>query len=520
MKKRRLLAAALAAVMGASLLAGCGGNSTADTAAQTEQAAGTDTAQSTEAVETQETGTQAGESAQVDLSEPVELVWYLVGTPQDDQETVFAEVNKVLKEKLNTTVQFNVIDWGAYDEKMQMIISTNEPYDICFTSDWTNPYTTNAQKDAFYPLTDLLNQYGTHILEQVPESYWEATRVGGELYGVVNYQISARMKGIFFPKDVVEEVGYDISQINSYADLTGYFEAVKEKMPEMVPFVGFGAGSEMPALHTFDTGFSIDYLQGPLGVRAEDPKTAINVIETQEFMDFCKMARDWYEKGYMRKDAATIDGYSEIKTHDYASWTGGVGPGSEITESSNVGFEVVSRQVVPSSLSTGSIQAALSAISINCEHPERAMMVLDYLFEDKETYNMLCYGLEGTHYNQVNDWSIELIDGSGYNPGIQWEYGSWFNAMLLDGQEEDLWDQSKEVNETALASPVLGFVYDSSNVKNETAQISALLDEYLPGLKNGLVDPEEKIPELIEKMNAAGMDKIIEDANAQLAAWN
>lgn len=511
MKRKQFIAAGLAVVMGVSLLTGCGktpqGEKNVDSKPASEQAS------------TSETGLEDGT---VDPSklEPVELVWNLVGTPQDDQETVFAEVNKVLKEKLNTTVQFNIIDWGSYDEKMKVAIATNEQFDMCFTSDWTNPYTSNAQKGAYYPMNELLQEYGTNILEQVPESYWDATKVGGEVYGVINYQITARIAGISFPEDVVQELGYDVSRITSYADLTDYFATVKEKKPDMVPFLGLVETMEMPVLFTQETGFTIDYLQGPLAVRKEDPKKTFNAVEAPEFMEFCKMVRDWYQNGYVRKDVASINDYKgEYKTHNYAAYTTGVGPGSVEVESTNAGFRVAQAQTVPAHVSTGSIQAALTAISVNSKHPERAMMVIDYLFADKETYNMLCYGIEGTHYNMVNDYSIEVKDDGGYKPGIAWEFGSWFNAKLLKGQEEDQWEQYKEINETALTSPVLGFVYDSSQVKNESAQITALMTEYLLGLKSGSVDPEEKIPELIEKMNAAGMDKIIADADAQLAKW-
>ena len=511
MKKKQVLAAVLAAVMGASMLAGCGNSAESGNVSSENESS-----QAASSSETEQQGQTGQEPAEL---EPVELVWNIVGTPQDDQDTVFAEVNKVLQEKLNTTVQFNVIDWGAYDEKMKVAIATDEDYDICFTSDWTNPYVSNAQKGAYYPMTELLEKYAPHIMEQVPESYWDATRVGGEIYGVVNYQVTARIEGGSFPADTVEELGYDVSKITSWPDMTDYFATVQEKKPDMIPFLG--GGQSMPMLISDEKGFEMDYLSGPLAVRAEDPTKALNGVETQEFMDYCKLMRDWYEKGYVRKDVASItDTKGEVKTHKYAAFSTGVGPGSPQVESANAGFTVVQAQTVPAYVSTGTIQAALTAISINCEYPDRAMMLLDYLFEDKDLYNMLCYGIEGKHYEKVNDYSIKVIEDGGYNPGIAWEFGSWFNAMLLEGQDEDHWDQIKEINETALTSPVLGFVYNPDNVKNEMAQITALMSEYLPGLLTGSVDPEEKIPELIEKMNAAGMDKIIEDANAQLAAWN
>lgn len=501
MKKKQVIAAILTVAMGVSLLGGCG------TAKE-------------ETKNNEEGGQVKEEVKEDDLSEPVELVWYVIGTPQDDQEVVFDEVNKVLEKELNTTVDFQVIDYGSYDDKMQMMISTGESFDICFTSDWANPYVSNAQKNAFYPLTELLEKYGTNILEQVPEDYWEATKVGDEIYGVINYQISARSKGVSFPKDVVEKIGYDVSKIHSYEDMTDYFEVVKEKKPDMIPFLGFDPNSTEMPMFVEEDGYVMDYLSGPIAVRPDDVTKAFNAIESSEFMEFCKMSRDWYNKGYVRKDIMTVDGTSEKKTHDYASYTSGVGPDSEITEADTVGYEVVQTQTVPSFLSTGSIQAALSAISINSEYPERAMMVLDYLFKDKDTYNMLCYGLEGKHYNPVNEHSVDIIEDGGYIPGNQWVYGSWYNAKVVKGQSEDLWERQKAKDAAALKSPVLGFVFNPSNVKTEMAQIQALMDEYLPSLMTGVADPEEKIPELVEKMNAAGMDKIIEDANSQLVEWN
>ncbi len=501
MKLKRTIAAFLAAALSCAMLTGCGGKPTTASSAPTD-------AQSASAT----SGTEE--------LEPVELIWNLVGTPQEDQDTVFAEVNKVLKEKLNTTVQFNIIDWGAYDEKMKMSIATNEPFDLCFTSDWTNPYGPAAQKGAYYPLDELLEKYAPDIMAQVPASYWDATKVNGEIFGVVNYQVTARIRGTSFPKDVVDEVGYDVSQIHQYADLTDYFAAVKEKKPDMTPYLGIVSATEMPELFTDETGYSISYLQGPLAVRQDDSAKTFNAVESPEFMEFCKMTRDWYENGYVRKDVASIkDMQAEAKTHKYAAFNTGAGPGSTEVESAIAGFPIVQAQTVPAYISTGSIQAALTSISRNSKNPERAMMVLNLLFQDKELYNMLCYGIEGKHYTKVNDYSLEPIADGGYNPGIAWEFGSWFNAMLLKDQPADLWEQMKAINESALTSPTLGFVYDSTNVKNESAQITALISEYLPGLTSGSVDPEVKIPELIEKMNKAGMAKIIEDADAQLAAW-
>ena len=71
-----------------------------------------------------------------------ELIWYMIGTPQPDQDKVMEEVNKYTAEKIGVTLDLRMVDWGDYGQKMQVITSSGEPFDICFASD----YALNAQK--------------------------------------------------------------------------------------------------------------------------------------------------------------------------------------------------------------------------------------------------------------------------------------------------------------------------------------------------------------------------------------
>ena len=50
-----------------------------------------------------------------------ELVWYMIGTSQPDQEKVMEEVNKYTAEKIGVTIDLRMVDWGDYGQKMQVI---------------------------------------------------------------------------------------------------------------------------------------------------------------------------------------------------------------------------------------------------------------------------------------------------------------------------------------------------------------------------------------------------------------
>ncbi|MDR0582729.1 MAG: extracellular solute-binding protein [Treponema sp.] len=79
---------------------------------------------------------------------PVDLIWYMPQSIRPDMRIVNDEINKLLKEKINATVQINFIDWGEYDEKMNIMTASGDPMDMFFTSNWTNDYITMVNKGA------------------------------------------------------------------------------------------------------------------------------------------------------------------------------------------------------------------------------------------------------------------------------------------------------------------------------------------------------------------------------------
>ena len=75
----------------------------------------------------------------------------------------------------------------------------------------------------------------------------------------------------------------------------------------MVPFVGSNGDSGLLyLLWNDDIDFLGDSANNALGgVAIGDDPTVVNLYETQQFTDLATMIRDWYNKGYILKDAAT-----------------------------------------------------------------------------------------------------------------------------------------------------------------------------------------------------------------------
>ena len=199
--------------------------------------------------------------------------------------------------------------------------------------------------------------------------------------------------------------------------------------------------------------------------------------------------------------------------------TGAMKPGNEVDTEAFTGFPVVDIQTAPAYISTSGITATLTSISKTSKDPARAMMFYDLMFADKALYNLMCFGIEGTHYKKISDDTVEAIADSGYNPSTDWQFGNQFNAFYRKGQQPGIWEETMKLNESAAPSPLLGFSYDKEPMKSENAQIDAIVAQYLPGLITGTLNPEKALPELNEKLLKAGLEKVMTDAQTQIDAW-
>lgn len=533
LKRKKGLSVLLAiAIMTSSLLTACGtapavGEAQATSAKATEKAE-VSAAETTAAAETTlaaETAAATEEKMPETVLEQVDITWYAIGTPQKDQQVVMDEMNKTIKEKLNATLIMNTLDWGVYNDKMKVIMAGGEPFDICFTAGWTNNYNGAVAKGAYLELDDLIQQYGKNILEQMPAGYWDAMKIKGKIYGIFNYQVAGANNGFVADKALVEKYNFDYKSVKKFQDLEPFVKAVKEgEGGKYTASLNIITG-DLPVFNletgvTFFPGTDSMYL--PLFVGASDmTMKAVNLFETPEMMEHLKITREWYQKGYEKKDLATMkDLTNDRKAGNFSvNLVGNVKPGNAAEFTAMYGHDVVDIPIAPGYIATSGITATLLAISKNSPNPERAMMLIDLLWSDKALYNMLCFGIEGTHYTMIDDMTVEPVKDSAYNPGTDWEFGNQFNAFFRKGQAKDTWELTKKLNESATKSTLLGFVFDREVVKNEAAAIEGIMQEYLIPLYVGAIDPVKHLPILNEKLKQAGIEVVASELQKQIDQW-
>ncbi|MCJ8012120.1 ABC transporter substrate-binding protein [Paenibacillus sp. KQZ6P-2] len=448
--------------------------------------------------------------------DPVKLKMYMIGPSQKDLPIVQEEINKYLTEKINATIELSMIDWGDYSQRMQVITSSGENYDIAFTSSWAFEYLPNAAKGAFMPLNDLLDKYGKGIKEELDPRFLEGTKVKGVNYAVPTNKELAQQYVWRFNKKYVDKYNLDISKVTTLEDLEPLLKTIKENEPAEITPLAVPKG--------FKPYMPFDYPLGdeiPIGMYldTEDYKF-VNVLETPELKSALTTMRKYYKAGYVREDIATLDGIDNMKTGKWLVDREITQPYAELGWSRSAGYDIVTRPMHDPVIYTSSAAGSMMAISSYSKNPERAMMFLNLLNTDPKLRNMIQYGLEGTHYKKLEDPYIEDL------PRMQESYampgfalGNMYLTYLHKDEPKDKWDAFEKFNSSAKVAPTFGFNFDTAPVKTEVASITNVAKEFIPALYTGSVDPEEYLPKAQQKFKDAGIDKVIAEAQKQFDAW-
>lgn len=466
-------------------------------------------------------GTTQAEKTTESLKE-VTLTWYqpvFSGVPADLQ-LVNDEVNKQTLEKINAKVNMNFIPFGEYENKMSMVLASGEAADICFTANWANNFSQNVAKGAFLPLDDLLSKYAPKTKASISDNIWQAVKVSGKIYAVVNQQILAWADGWVLRKDMVDKYNFDITSIKKYEDIEPFLKAVKDGEKDVIPLEArYLMQNNQMAGYECLLG---QYLPGAVNLSGGELKV-VNQWETPEYKEWFKINREWYLKGYIQKDAGNLKDVSAYeKAGKYAAIPNGVIiPGGEADlKASKGGFDYVMTSYTDRLLMNSSVMGTLMAIIKSSENPERAMMFLEMLNSDQKFFNLIAHGVENTHYKKISDNQIEAIKDSKYDPNQSWSFGNSFLSYYLPGQKVGLWDDQISLNNNAKPAPTLGFPANTEPIKSEIAQCQAVGDQYLMGLWTGSIDTEKYLPEFLDKLKKAGSDKIVAEMQKQLDAWS
>ena len=153
-------------------------------------------------------------------------------------------------------------------------------------------------------------------------------------------------------------------------------------------------------------------------------------------------------------------------------------------------------------------------------------LTLDVLtFTDPDVCNTILYGIEGRDYVKNADGTVSYPEGQDaasvpYTAQLSCgTMGNFFIMYPMAGTSLESLEWELEQNRTAKTSVAMGFTFDNSSVKTEYTAVTNVIEQYLPGLICGSVDPATEIPVFLERLKEAGLGEIIASKQAQLNDW-
>ena len=516
---KRLIALLLVLVMSVSLFVGC-------EKAPNQETNGT-TAPSGEKPATPETTAPVVSNDPFDgTHDIVEVTWCINGDPQAEDAAVLAEVNKLLEERYNLHLNLESIPGGEYDEKMRLKIHGDEKWDLCFTANWSNNFYANADMGAFLALNDLLEgKVGQELMAVYPEGLYNVATVNGNIFALPNYQMIYNWGGAFIQKDLMDKYGLNIesgSIINDVNDpeIKAFMEAVRDGEEDMFVIAETGTYTDAIAYGTPASTFG---KVASIGFDDYDYQVFM-LQESEAFLKHRKAMNELYKQGFFRDDVATVvDNSADMKANRYAIYFTSGKPGGDVEYSVKQGEEYVMLYMgdKPMLTSTAGIPT-MTAINYNSENPEAALKLYTVMWTDPEIFNMLLFGLEGEHYKKVAENRVELISDSGYDrSSFGWMLGNQFNAWLLPGQADDVWEQTIKMNSNAKAINTPGIRIDYANVATEVGAYKTVKSEYEKQWMTckDRAELEKWYDTWVQKQEEAGMAAIVSEVQAQVDAW-
>ena len=466
------------------------------------------------------------DAATVDPStlEPYNIVWYTLGTTASAEDTVMAEINKQMTEKFNATLTMNKNNNNDHLEKLKLLVAARESFDLTFIS---NDYANFVAQEAFYPLTDLLNEYGQDIMATYPQALWDCVTINGEIYAVPTHKYSCSYFYYCISKTQSDAAGVSTDWIaDDSLDKMGKWNAFLNWCKEMK-----AAGADVNGYVTsineggFEALYPCEYMTGSasdpgavvLGddsISGQEKNVVFNQFATQEFADYCKQAREMFLAGITPKDETTtvelakgdpaistqdsmakrLKGYEEQYSQDFLEYR------------PNYAFTT-----------TQKIYGSMNAISDTSDDPERTMMFLNEMIGNTDFANLIFYGVEGVSYERNENGQIKR-DTDAWNM-TTWSLPGFITAAPETSLPDNMVEMYEAFDKELVYADNMGFAFDEEPVMTELAAIRQVTNEYYRALTAGRADPETELPKFLDALNNAGLETVLAEEQSQLNAW-
>lgn len=447
--------------------------------------------------------------------------------PQGSDPERLEEMKQLIRDKVGIDPVAIVPPKGTEVEKLNLLLSSSEKVDL-FQAKWDD----YATKGAIVPLNDLLDKYGPNIKKVFSADDWRSvTDKDGKIWG-----IPASRAYVAYPTYVRTDWlrKLNLSMPKTLDELEAVLKAFKEKDPD-----GNGQADSIPLatdLKSLRYGMLGGFIDGPNGYSnwIDPADNKVKPVELNPgYKDFLTKMADWYQKGYIDKEAFTKDDaptllktnkvgavvkwYSRVTLNqpklkesfpemDYLDADGITGPKGKLQTVTNLTSDAL-------------------LISKKAEHPEAAIKFIDWTYQDISNWLTAVRGVEG------KDWKWANKDKLIYETiKVDKKYGAEFgNVQLADlkytasttspetGMMVDYYLKKMFLFDTAKKTIDYNIIYDQAKLLEKVpnkGDLQRLLDEesikFIMGAR-----PISEYDKFVSELQKAGIGQWIEEMTRQ-----
>jgi putative aldouronate transport system substrate-binding protein len=414
------------------------------------------------------------------------------------------------------------------------MLQTGESFDLMFTD--LGNFPNRVAAGGFADLTDLVKTETPKLWASLPQGIWAAGMANGKLYAVPNYKDTTETVYYVWDKATVDKYGAAAMGINdtTLAGVDKTFRFLKQQEPNTYP-ASVGQRHDMSIAHMYDR-VTMDFWV--VGVKKDDKsRKVVSLLDQPDIIQAFDYFHRWQQDGILPPDVSTNPNPGN-GGHPFTSAQGWPGAASIFASwNHNEAGTIPVEYYVGPWYSTDSVRGSMVAIGANSTHKKEALKVLELLHTDPIFRDMLGYGIEGKHFTYVKRPTangggvVKLTHNPDWQGPGQWQLTSWFsqNASgatipLLSSTDDD---QNKMVeiadqNARAKTSVMMGFSMDMSSQQlvTDLNNCKQIWEKYNADLLGGMGDPAQLRQQAIADLNAAGLQRVITEAQKQVDAWS
>jgi putative aldouronate transport system substrate-binding protein len=453
-------------------------------------------------------------------------------TAPPDYETGIKAVNDKLRaDGVDIEVSVIRIPWDQYEQKLNLMMSTGEPFELLHVMNDIKNISALTSRDALLPLDEYLPKY-PNLVSKFDNGQWLAGMVNGKTYAVPDYwrSMDYYLGYLYVRTDILEKIGVKEFPLHDVDEVLNVMKRMQDHIRQTNGRTAYHYPHQLSWapnwLHRSYNTYPF-YVENSLGlILARQDGTVDSYFESEEFKKDAAVYRKMFQMGLIHPDILNLP--PDTKATEFEQ---GAGLPGELQLQGNLPNlqeimpEAAAEQFwlfpeKPNMIFT--LGQNMNAVSATAENPESGLKFLNWLYARKENYDLWHYGVEGVHYTRSVKNGIESITDANNTPLYQFE--AWMTGFVpywTFGTEVDqaIVDMLTKESPNRVYSPMAGFIFDATLVSSELASLQTEIIASFYPIKYGLVDFNTAHPEALRRLKAAGLDKYMAEYRRQFAEY-